>query len=217
MKKLFVLFISILLSTNLFSQDNCQIKSYSISEESVKAVKANTVNGNITVNGDATTQVIVEMCVTQGNGRRNKKKDAEIWQMLEELYTIDIRIEGEKLYVVAKKKDEKNRKELIISFKISVPQQIDGYLRTINGSLKVENVSGKIVGNTVNGSINVTNANDDIVMSTVNGSITAKECNGKIVLSTVNGNVNTSDISGDISANTVNGRINGKAANHWKE
>ncbi|MDR2037269.1 MAG: hypothetical protein LBQ60_05030 [Bacteroidales bacterium] len=216
MKKLLVLLISVLLSANLFSQDNCRIKSYSIPEESVREVKANTVNGNITVNGNAISEVIVEMCVSQNNKRQNnKEQNVEIWQMLEELYTIDIRIEGGKLYAVAKRKDEKNSKELNISFKISVPQKIDGDLRTINGSLKVENVSGKIVGNTVNGSIDVSNADTDIVMKTVNGNITAKDCNGKIVLNTVNGNVNTSKMKGDISATTVNGKVNGKSPRFW--
>ena len=150
------------------------------------------------------------MYVSQNGSRirRRQWSDEEIKEYLEENQTIEVKVDGEKLLVVAKPKTNlKGSDRFSVSFKITVPIQMNSNLRTtngsvkisnlsgsqsfstVNGSLKVDNVSGKISGSTVNGSITVTNSNDDINLSTVNGSITAKDCDGKINLSTVNGRI----------------------------
>ena len=235
MKKLFLLAISVLLSTNLFSQVNSPFTTHTFTSL-VKWAEVITTNGSITVSGDATSEVMVEMYVSPTNSgdsgsifgwrnnRRNNWSDEEIKQMLKEDYTIDIKVEAEKLYAIARPKN-KGQQKLNISFKISVPKQVNcnlqtsnAYIRisdlsgsqnfvTSNGSVTVDNVVGKIAGNTSNGSITLTNSNNDIDVKTGNGGITVKYCSGKIILRTTNGAVSLSNLSGNISATSTNSSV----------
>ena len=217
MKKLFVLFIIGSLNTSLFlgcvsAQSNEPFSTYTFSAltmSSVHAVEATTLNGSLTVSGDASSETVVEMYVSRnGSGFfRRALKEEEIKQHLVENYTIEVKVAGEKLLVAARQKKNKSS-QVSISFKIIVPGQMNSNLKTtngtvqisnltgshkletVNGSLKVENVSGKIYGSTTNGSVTVTNSNNDINISTVNGSITETGCSGKINLTTVNGKIN---------------------------
>jgi DUF4097 and DUF4098 domain-containing protein YvlB len=244
-----ILFISVLVSATLLvsGQNNEPFATHTFSSlvaSSIKSVEAATTNGGITVNGIATSEATVEMYVSPNNSgsswslfvscsrntRRNNWSSEEIKQTLEEDYTIEIKVEGEKLYVVAKPKN-RGQQKLNISFKISVPKQVNSNLqtsnasirisnlsglqnfRTSNGSVTVENVSGKIAGSTSNGGITVTNTNDDIDIRTSNGRITVSDCSGKIVLRTSNGGVNLSNISGNISATTSNGGVTASKIN----
>jgi len=215
MKKIFVLFIIGSLNASLFLVNvNAQRSepfttyTFALGMSSINAVEVNTVNSSLTVNGEAASEAVVEMFVS-GNSSRIRRRtlsDEEIKQYLEENYTIEVKVEGEKLKVVARPKTN-GVERYSVSFKITVPRQVNTNLRTtngsvqisnlsgsqnlqtVNGSLTVKDVSGKIVGRTVNGSITVTSSNDDIDMSTVNGSITARDCDGKVILNTVNGRV----------------------------
>ena len=216
MKKLIVLFIIGSLNASLFmanvnAQSDEAFTTYTFSDfliSSVNVVEANTLNSSLTVVGDAVSEAVVEMYVS-GNSpaiRRRQWSNEEIKKYLEKNYAIEVKVESEKLFVEAIPKTNNN--DFSVSFKITVPRQMNSNLKTtngsllisnlsgsqsfqaVNGSLKAENVSGKIFGSTTNGSITVTNSNNDINLSTVNGSITAKDCDGKINLSTVNGRIN---------------------------
>ena len=213
-KKIFVLFVLGSLNASLFTtyisaQKNEPFKTYTFPASSINMLESTMTNGNITVTGGA-GEVLVEMLVSGNSPRiRRKWSDEEIKQYLEENYTIEVKIDSEKLLATARLKNDgkKGKNYFSISFRIAVPRQMSTNLKTtngsiqisnlsgsqkfqtVNGSLKVENISGKISGSTVNGSITVTNSKDDINLNTVNGSIAAKDCDGKIILNTVNGRV----------------------------
>ena len=174
---------------------------------SIEEVDANTVNGNITVTGNITSEAAVEMFVS-GNGlnfRRQRWSDEEIQQELEKSFTIDVKVEGGKLLVIAK--PIVDRSKFSISFKIAVPKSINSNLRTVNGAISINNLSGSQKLSTVNGSLNIEDISGSISGSTVNGRIKAKNSEGKISLTTVNGGVNTENLKGDISTSTVIGRV----------
>ena len=228
MKKVFVLLVSALFSANLstacadeWAKDPFMTRTFPAS--SVKTVEAATSGGSITVSGDAVQEATVEVYVSC-----NKCSDEKIKQLLEENYTIDVKLKGGKLYVAAKQKGKItnwNQQGLSISFKISVPKQVNSNLqtsggsiqisnlsgsqdfKTSGGSLTVENVSGNIVGKTSGGSITVTGSKDDIDLKTSGGSITAKDCSGKIFLKTSGGSIRMSNLNGDIDASTSGGNV----------
>ena len=228
MKTVFTLFISALLNANLFTacagdqaNDPYLIRTFPAS--SIRTVEASTSGGSITLNGDAGSEAVVEVYVSRGNWSAEK-----IRQTLEENYTIDIKVEGGKLYAEAKPKSKItnwNQLGVSVSFKISVPKQVNSNLRTSGGSismshlsgsqdfktsggsLSVENVSGDIVGRTSGGSITVTNSYDNIDLKTSGGSITAKDCSGKINLKTSGGSIKLSYLEGNIDAFTSGGSI----------
>jgi len=229
MKKSFVLLISVLLSANFvtFRANGQQKDPYmtrSFPASSINAVEASTSGGSITVNGDAGSQAVVEVFAT-----RDRWSAEEIKKVLEENYTIEINVAGGKLYAEAKAKSRItnwNRQGLSISFKISVPKQVNSNLKTsggsINisnlsgsqdfttsgGSLSIENVMGKIIGKTSGGSIKIANSNDNINLATSGGSITAENCNGKISLNTSGGTITMNNLSGEIKAGTSGGGLN---------
>ena len=231
MKKLFVICISVFISTNWLMaianneqpRDPIIIRSFPAS--SIRSVEVSTSGGSITVSGDADSQAVVEVYVS----RDDRWSDDQIRQMLKENYNIEIDVRNGKLYAVAKAKNNKmnrNTQRLSISFKISVPRQVNSLLNTSGGSIKisnmsgsqdfktsggslmVENVSGKIVGRTSGGSINVTGASDEIDLKTSGGSINATNCSGKIELRTSGGSIRLTELNGNINASTSGGSIN---------
>jgi hypothetical protein len=228
MKKIFALFINILLGASLVTaragdleKDPYMTRSFPAS--SVKSIEAATSGGSLTVSGNAASEAIVEVYVS-----RNGWADEKIKQAFDENYTLDIRVEGGKLYAVAKQKESLtgwSRQGVSISFKITVPRQVNSNLhtsggsirindvsgshdfRTSGGSLSVENASGSIAGKTSGGSITVTGSRDNIDLKTSGGSITAKDCSGAIHLKTSGGSIRMSNLSGNIDAATSGGSI----------
>ena len=227
MKQLFILFVSIVLGANSCSVTNGQGKvtlmTCDFPATSIKEVEATTAGGSLTLSGDVGSKAMVEVNVSRYNWSEEK-----IRQVLDENYTVDVKVENGKLYAIAKQKkniSNSNSQELSISFKISVPKQINSNLQTSGGSIRisnisgsqnfktsggslmVENVSGNTVGVTSGGSITVTGSTDNIDLKTSGGSITAKDCNGKINLITSGGSLNLNNLSGNIKATTSGGSV----------
>jgi len=230
MKKQVVLFVSILLcisscasSKNQENTGSAPYMTQAFPASSIKEVEATTSGGSLTLTGDAGSKATVEMYVSHDNWSADKIK-----QVLDKNYTIDIKVVSGKLYATAKPKTDFsnwNNQGLSISFKISVPKQVNSDLktsggsiqignlsgsqtfRTSGGSLSIDNVSGKIDGATSGGSISVTNSKDDIDLKTSGGSITAKNCNGTIKLATSGGSLDLSNLTGNVNAATSGGSI----------
>ena len=174
---------------------------------SIKEVDANVVNGSITLSGSNATIATVEMFIS-GNSpdiRSRQWTDGEIEQELERSFAIDVKIEGEKLLVVATTKA--SRPLFSASFKITVPKHVNGNLLTKNGSLNVEHVSANISGRTTNGSISAKNSNGNIILTTTNGSVNISNLEGVISAITTNGLVTAHTVSGELKAETTNGSI----------
>jgi DUF4097 and DUF4098 domain-containing protein YvlB len=88
-------------------------------------------------------------------------------------------------------------------------------VETVNGSVNISGVSGKVVAESVNGDLEVSDLAGDVGLSTVNGSIEAEfsrlEDQQRVNMETVNGRVSIDlpeNADADISADTLNGGIN---------
>ena len=237
MKKLTVFFIGVLFSAGGFTaiannQTSNPVITHTFPASSIQSVEVSTPGGSITVDGNADSEAVVEVYV-----QRNRGSKEPIDKLLKENYTIDIQVHGGKLYAVVKRKKAitvLKTQGIRISFKISVPKQVDSQLHTNGGSIRmsdllgsqnfqtgggalsVENVSGTVVGETSGGSITVTNSKGKIDLKTTGGSITAKNCDGEIEIATwggsllmidLNGNINASTNGGSITANNIHGVI----------
>lgn len=224
MKKLFVIVLLGALSCIVAKgEGKAPFMTRSFSASSIKEVEAATSGGSLILTGDADSKAIVEMYVSRNNWSAEKIK-----QVLDENYTIDIRVESGKLYAVVKQKSSFfnwNNHGLSISFKITVPKQLNSNLRTSGGniqisnlsgshdfktsggSLSIENVSGNILGATSGGSIMLTGSKGDIDLKTSGGSITANDCNGSINLRTSGGSLSMSNLDGVVNAATSGGSV----------
>lgn len=109
----------------------------------------------------------------------------------------------------------RNGRSIRIEFRLTVPH--GAYLdeiETVNGSVKVSNMTNFTKISAVNGGVKATNLRGTAKLSTVNGKTEADfdslQATDKISLETVNGTVNLilpSDINATLKAGTVNGRI----------
>jgi hypothetical protein len=108
----------------------------------------------------------------------------------------------------------RNKPEVTVNFKITLPRKVDVDLESVNGNIDIENLEGEANLKTVNGGINAYNINGSIDAKTVNGGITAKITKSLIEeamdFNTVNGGIKLylpADINADIEISTVNGGI----------
>ena len=211
MKKVFVsILFSLCLSLHVHAQRSEPISIWNFDARvtsSIKMVHVNMVSEDITITGQTDEKATVELSVS-GNSpdiRRRRWSDGEIKQELERSFTIIVKVEEGKLFVEAKQKA--SRPLFGLTFKITVPKQVNSDLRTTNGDINISNLSGSHDFITTNGDVKVEHISGSVTGRTTNGDITAKNSDGKISLTTTNGDINISNLSGDISTKTTNGRV----------
>lgn len=233
MKKIFSSIVCILLSISIFANKSEEQKdpfqTLKFQASSVKDILCETSGGNISVNGNATSEAVVDVFVTRDNW-----SDAKIRQTLQENYDLKVNIENGKLIATAKPKKSNFKwsdSGLSISFKISVPGKVNSQLRTSGGSIRIsnlsttqdiatsggslsiENITGKVIGRTSGGSINVVGSKSEIDVATSGGSISASKCSGAMKMETSGGSINMSELDGKVAVATSGGSINAENVN----
>jgi hypothetical protein len=101
-----------------------------------------------------------------------------------------------------------------VRYWIKVPEKANIDLKTVNGSLEVENVEGRAELETTNGGVEASEMKGTVRIETTNGSVRVKvnsfSDSDEITIRTINGSVRLalpSDVSSDLEASTVNGSI----------
>jgi hypothetical protein len=229
MKKSFALSLCFFLAIVAFAQkDNEPYLTKSLSGESIKNIEATTSGGNISVAGVA-SEARIEVYVSSNNSKTTLTKE-EIKQRLEEMYDLDISVNGGKLNAIAKSKLRNIdwKKALNIGFKIYVPQNVSTDLTTSGGNISLNNISGtqsfstsggnlqltklsgKLKGRTSGGNIYLEDSKDDIDLTTSGGNIRANNCSGDLKLVTSGGTVELNGLKGSTDAVTSGGNVRGK-------
>lgn len=203
----------------------------------IKAVRAETSGGSLTIEGGTDMNAKVEMYVRGNNGNGNLDK-AEIQERLKD-YDISITQEGSTIVASAKRRNNNNdrttdrwQRSLSIGFKFYTPRNVSTDLRTSGGSislatltgpqkfrtsggsLSMSDINGDINGQTSGGSIHldrckITGTSDRIDLQTSGGSIEAKSSSGTMRLHTSGGSIRLTDLRGNIDAQTSGGSVNG--------
>lgn len=227
--KLYVPLLALLTVVSVHAQQKGKEPFFTkdFSETSLSALKVQTSGGSITVAGDRTSGVRVEMYVQANNWNGSDISDDEIEDRLK-LYDITIRRENNTIVAIAKLKDQNNmnwKKGLSIAFKVFTPRNFTTDLKTSGGSIRlasltgeqnfatsggsihVNDLKGTIRGRTSGGSIEATNCSDDINLSTSGGSIKAEKMLGSINLKTSGGSITLADLNGTVVAATSGGGI----------
>lgn len=162
-----------------------------------------TSGGSILLQGDNTGQVRVEMYVRRGN-RYVKPAQNELknWE-------IEISQRGNKIIAAARAGKGSgwfgNRES--ISFKVYVPVQTEGRLRTSGGRLTLENLEGAQTARTSGGSISAKNIKGDVELRTSGGRIVAEQIDGNANARTSGGSVAVSEVTGRANVRTSGGSI----------
>ena len=101
----------------------------------------------------------------------------------------------------------KRNRNVTVAYTLTVPEEIALELRSANGGIQANDVSGSVDAKTTNGGIG---------LAGITGAVTARTTNGRIELSgiigaasarTTNGKVDLSEVLGPIQANATNGSL----------
>jgi len=107
--------------------------------------------------------------------------------------------------------DDDNRRDVKVRFTVKVPNGVRLSAGTVNGEMRVRDVSSDVRASTVNGRVEVRNVGGEVRASTVNGGVDVSTRNGPVEASTVNGSIDVrmSSLSrdGDMKFSTVNGDV----------
>lgn len=104
-----------------------------------------------------------------------------------------------------------DRRNVEVRFTVSVPRGVRVSAGTVNGEMRVRNVTSEVRASTVNGRVEVRNVGGQVRANTVNGAVAVSTSNGPVSASTVNGSIDVSMSSiardGDLKFSTVNGNV----------
>lgn len=241
MKRILVLLIATCLAGAAHAQFNAETDPFmtrSLAGKSIQKVYARTSGGSVTVTGSTGGDMRLEVYVRPSNSSNRLSKE-EIQNIIDNDYEMTVSTDNNQLSVTSKGKfnNMDRRKQLSISYRIFVPQNVATDLSTSGGSisltnltgtqkfstsggsLKLSKLNGKIDGRTSGGSITISDSKDEINLNTSGGSINADDCVGNMILSTSGGSLNLRGLKGNINAKTSGGgvhadNINGELITH---
>ena len=139
----------------------------------------------------------------------NQTKAAKIFKD----HVVTLTQDGSMVKVRAEYKGEKSSgwfgkgDDFSVNCLITVPRRFDVDLKTAGGSIKVAELTGKLLAQTSGGSLDFEKIEGPLSAHTSGGSITAAGCKGKADLSTSGGSLHLSDMQGDVNAHTSGGSI----------
>jgi hypothetical protein len=104
-----------------------------------------------------------------------------------------------------------NRRNVKVTFTIKVPAGVRVSAGTVNGEMRIRNLTSDVRANTVNGGVDVNNVGGEVRANTVNGAINVTTRSGPVNASTVNGDIDVTMAAltrdGEMKFNTVNGSV----------
>jgi hypothetical protein len=107
--------------------------------------------------------------------------------------------------------DRNDRRDVKVRFTVRVPAGVRLSAGTVNGDMRVRDLSSEVRASTVNGLVEVRNVGGEVKANTVNGRVDVSTRNGPVEASTVNGGIDVKMASlsrdGDMRFHTVNGDV----------
>jgi len=134
-------------------------------------LSVNLIHGSVTVKGYDGKDAIVEWTPHGGTGRSDRNRDRSRDPVPSGMHRIDTGQAGPDV------REENNNIVVRGSLSggdvvIQVPLQTALSLKSLNGSIVVENISGEIDASNLNGPVTITNASGAVLAHTMNGKIT---------------------------------------------
>ena len=107
--------------------------------------------------------------------------------------------------------DRDDRRDVRVRFIVKVPAGVRLSAGTVNGEMRVRDLTSDVRASTVNGRVEVRNVGGEVKATTVNGKVEVTTRSGPVNASTVNGDIDVSMASvtrdGEMSFHTVNGSV----------
>lgn len=107
--------------------------------------------------------------------------------------------------------DRKDRHDVRVRFTVKIPPGVRVSAGTVNGEMRVRDVSSDVRASTVNGLVEVRNVGGEVRANTVNGGVDVTTRNGPVNANTVNGDIDVRmtmlSRDGEMNFHTVNGSV----------
>jgi Uncharacterized conserved protein len=107
--------------------------------------------------------------------------------------------------------DRNDRRDVRVRFTVKVPSGVRVSAGTVNGEMRIRDVSSDVRASTVNGLVEVHNVGGEVRANTVNGRVEVTTRSGPVNANTVNGDIDVSMGSlsrdGEMRFRTVNGSV----------
>jgi len=107
--------------------------------------------------------------------------------------------------------DDRNRHDTKVRFTIRIPAGVRLSAGTVNGEMRVRDLTSEVRAATVNGRVEVANVGGPVRATTVNGGVDVTTSRGPVTATTVNGDIDVrmNELSGDgdMEFHTVNGSV----------
>lgn len=169
-------------------------------------LEVHTSGGSISVKGADVDEVEVRMYVRR-NGRILKPSDTDLSN-----FEIEITKRGNTVIASARREQVRNtilsRNNESISFEVLIPDRFNINVNTSGGSIKLDEITGNLVGRTSGGSISLNNLGGTVDVRTSGGSISIAESGGSISARTSGGSITVKTTAGDMELRTSGGSIN---------
>lgn len=200
-------------------------QEWTFDAENIATVRAETVNGSISLTGTDSDRIVVRAWKAV-HGRRSVTADFE--------REVEVRAEqvGDELRVSAEHPTPPGGVNLVVRYEIETPRAMALRLSTVQGGIRSRGTQGAVDAESVNGSVKLDAETGPITAQTVNGSISVQAERlvdaakllttngsikmevsvslGQVTAATNNGSVKLAlpaDWSGRIDAKTNNGRV----------
>lgn len=180
----------------------CEVREFTLSPRSTVAVDASP-NGGIGVEGVAESQIRLRAIVTAW------ARSDEAAQSLAR--AVRVLTDGETVRAEGPRTDR--RESWSVTYELAVPSRSNLRLSTVNGGIRITNVTGRIDFRTTNGGVHLTRLAGDVRGRTTNGGVQVElagsEWSGQgLDVETTNGRVQL-DVPADYSARLETGTTNG--------
>ena len=164
------------------------------------------VNGAISVGTWDRHEVTMKAEKRAGAG-----SEEEARQLLEET-TVKFDRTGDLIDIRTEVAQPKRKRNVSVAYTLTVPEEIDLKLRSVNGGIQANDVSGGVDAKTTNGRIELAGITGVVKARTTNGNVDLSEVLGRIGANATNGKIEVAiselgEEAHDIRAGTTNGGI----------
>ena len=150
--------------------------------------------------------------VTMKAEKRARAGSEEAARLLLEKTTVEFDRIQNRIDIRTEVTEPKRKRNVSVAYTLTVPEEIDLELRSVNGSIQVNGVSGAVDAKTTNGRIGLAGITGAVQAGTTNGNVDLSDVLGPIETNATNGNIEVaiseiSEEAHDIGAATTNGGI----------
>lgn len=132
-------------------------------------------------------------------------------QELEKEFILEVVQNGNSLSIVVKHRNQSSsfnwRDRMEVSFRLQVPKETSNDLRTSDGNISLNGLTGDQKCRTSDGNLDINGVTGVLTASTSDGNVSVRKVAGDVEVKSSDGDIHLDDIKGDTQASTSDGNI----------